>query len=55
VVVMAPRPGRIVAQISVGLTRPNPAGIEDTNEFAEYVKVVRAALRDAVISAQVMP
>jgi NitT/TauT family transport system ATP-binding protein len=55
VVVMAPRPGRIVAQISVGLTRPNPAGIEDANEFAAYVKAVRAALRDAVISAQVMP
>jgi NitT/TauT family transport system ATP-binding protein len=54
VVVMAPRPGRIVAQVPVGLARPNLAGVEDTNEFNEYVKTVRSALRDAVLSAQVM-
>jgi NitT/TauT family transport system ATP-binding protein len=54
VVVMAPRPGRIVAEIPVGLTRPNPVGIEDADEFAAHVKAVRSALRDAVLSAQVM-
>jgi NitT/TauT family transport system ATP-binding protein len=54
VVVMAPRPGRIVAQVPVGMARPNIAGVEDTNEFNEYVKTVRSALRDAVLSAQVM-
>ncbi len=55
VVVMAPRPGRIVAEVEVGLARPNAAGIEDTNEFNEHVKAVRSALRKAVLSAQVMP
>ena len=52
VVVMAPRPGRIVAEIPVGFERPNVAGIEDANEFNEQVKVVRAALRQAILSAQ---
>ena len=54
VVVMAPRPGRIVAELHVGLTRPNTAGVEDTDRFAAYVKAVRSALREAILSAQVM-
>jgi NitT/TauT family transport system ATP-binding protein len=54
VVVMAPRPGRIVAQVPAGLERPNVAGIEDTREFQDHVSTVRSALREAIISAQVM-
>jgi NitT/TauT family transport system ATP-binding protein len=54
VVVMAPRPGRIVAAIPVGLDRPSVADIEDTTEFLEHVKAVRAALRQAILSAQVI-
>lgn len=54
VVVMAPRPGRIVAKIPIGLARPNLAGIEDTDEFNTHVKAVRSALREAIISAQVI-
>lgn len=54
VVVMAPRPGRVVAHVPVGLARPNVAGIEDTREFQDHVTAVRSALREAIISAQVM-
>ncbi len=55
VVVMAPRPGRIVAEIPVGLVRPSVAGIEDTDAFNVHVKTLRAALREATLSAQVIP
>jgi NitT/TauT family transport system ATP-binding protein len=54
VVVMAPRPGRIVAEIPVALERPNVAGIEDTDEFNVHVRSVRSALREAILSAQVI-
>jgi NitT/TauT family transport system ATP-binding protein len=54
VVVMAPRPGRIVAEIPVGLARPSVAGIEDTDAFNIHVKSLRAALREATLSAQVI-
>jgi NitT/TauT family transport system ATP-binding protein len=54
VVVMAPRPGRIVKKVPIGLARPNVAGIEDTREFQDHVSTVRSALREAILSAQVM-
>jgi NitT/TauT family transport system ATP-binding protein len=54
IVVMAPRPGRIVAEIPVGLARPSAAGIEDTDEFNVHVRSVRSALRQAILSAQVI-
>ena len=55
VIVMAPRPGRIVAEVPVGLARPSISGIEDSTEFNDHVKNVRSALREAILSAQVMP
>jgi NitT/TauT family transport system ATP-binding protein len=54
VVVMAPRPGRIVAEIPVGLERPNSVGIEDTEAFNVHLRSVRSALREAIAGAQVI-
>jgi NitT/TauT family transport system ATP-binding protein len=54
VVVMAPRPGRIVTEIPVGLERPNSVGIEDTEVFNVHLRSVRSALREAIASAQVI-
>jgi NitT/TauT family transport system ATP-binding protein len=48
VIVMAPRPGRIVADVSVQLDRPTREGIEDTPKFAEYVREVRSHLREGI-------
>jgi NitT/TauT family transport system ATP-binding protein len=48
VLVMSPRPGRIVADIPVGLPRPRVAEVEDTVAFLEAATTVRRALRGAV-------
>lgn len=47
VLVMAPRPGRIVWTERVGLARPRTAAMEDDPEYLEHVSRVRAALREA--------
>lgn len=47
VLVFSPRPGRIVADIAVGLERPAPEGLEDSDEFHAHVRTLRAALRSA--------
>ncbi|MEX1022655.1 MAG: ABC transporter ATP-binding protein [Dehalococcoidia bacterium] len=47
VVVMSPRPGRIVADIRVDLPRPRPEAAEDSPAFLDVVARVRAALRSA--------
>ena len=47
VIVLSGRPGRIVADIAVGLPRPTPEGLEDTPEFGDALREVRAALRRA--------
>lgn len=46
VVVMAARPGRVANVRPVGLARPRNPEIEDTAEFHEYVRVLRADLRE---------
>ncbi len=47
VIVMGARPGRILAQERVELSRPRSASQEDTPEFLAHVRRVRAALRGA--------
>ena len=45
VVVLAPRPGRVVADVAVDLPRPRHAAIEETTAFLDHVARVREALR----------
>ncbi|MCK9486231.1 MAG: ABC transporter ATP-binding protein [Dehalococcoidia bacterium] len=52
VVVMSPRPGRIVADIPVPLARPRSEASEDTPEFLALVARVRASLHAAHGSAR---
>jgi NitT/TauT family transport system ATP-binding protein len=52
VVVLSARPGRVVAEIPIGLERPRRAAQEDTDEFVHYTRLVRAALRDGSASTQ---
>ena len=47
VIVLSGRPGRIIADIPVGLTRPAPEGLEDTAAYGDALRCVRAALRAA--------
>jgi NitT/TauT family transport system ATP-binding protein len=44
ILVMSPRPGRIVADIEVDLPRPRKAGIETTADFTKLVTRVRQEL-----------
>ena len=44
VLVMSPRPGRIVAEVAIDLPRPRTAGLEATPRFLDHVKQVRHAL-----------
>ena len=44
ILVMSPRPGRIVADIEVDLARPRPRGIETSADFARLVTRVRHEL-----------
>ena len=44
ILVMSPRPGRIVADIEVDLGRPRPRGIETSADFARLVTRVRHEL-----------
>lgn len=45
VIVLSGRPGRIVADIAVGLERPTPVGLEESSEFLAALASVRTALR----------
>ncbi|MDO9444506.1 MAG: ABC transporter ATP-binding protein, partial [Dehalococcoidia bacterium] len=47
VVVMAPRPGRILDDLRVPLPRPRTDALEETPEFAALVTRIRAVLREA--------
>jgi NitT/TauT family transport system ATP-binding protein len=47
VIVLSGRPGRIVADVAVGLERPSPIGLEETPAFLSALATVRAALRAA--------
>lgn len=44
VVVLGPRPGRVVADLPVPLPRPRPPGVEETAAFLDTVRRARAAL-----------
>ena len=46
VVVMAPRPGRIATERTIDLERPRTPEMEDSAEFHEIVRVLRADLRE---------
>lgn len=46
VVVLSPRPGRIVGVEVIDLPRPRPAGIEDEPAFHDHVRRLRALLRE---------
>ena len=46
VVVLSPRPGRVVADVPVTLPRPRDAALEETPAFLGLVARVREALRD---------
>jgi NitT/TauT family transport system ATP-binding protein len=41
VIVMAPRPGRVVRELKVELPRPRSIEMEFSREFAEYGAIVR--------------
>jgi NitT/TauT family transport system ATP-binding protein len=47
VVVMAPRPGRIVDVIDIDLSRPRPAAQINTPAFHHYEDLIRRRLQDA--------
>ena len=51
VVVMTPRPGRVVATVRVALPRPRTLEMEFSEEFRGYAKVVR----DAIASSRGQP
>jgi NitT/TauT family transport system ATP-binding protein len=46
VIVMAPRPGRVVHVETVNLPRPRDESMEDDAQFLEHVRVVRRALHE---------
>ena len=50
VLVMSPRPGRIVAEEVVGLARPRELRVEESPEFAAAESRLREALREAVLA-----
>lgn len=46
VVVMAPRPGRVAAELAIELPRPRTAAMEDDPAFHEIVRRLRTVLRE---------
>ena len=44
VVVMSPGPGRVDANLPIELPRPRAEGVEETAQFSEHARRVRAAL-----------
>lgn len=49
VVVLSPRPGRVVADVSVGLPRPRPDDVDDDPRFVERCSEVRHHLRSTML------
>ncbi len=48
IVVMAARPGRIIADLSTGAAAPRPAGFRTSPEYAATCRTVSAALERAM-------
>ena len=46
VLVLGSRPGRVTAEVNVGLERPRTEAMEDSAEFAAAVREIRDALRE---------
>ncbi len=46
ILVMSPRPGRIVANIEIGLPRPRTLDIRDLPEFSKYNRQIRKIFRE---------
>jgi NitT/TauT family transport system ATP-binding protein len=44
VIVMSPRPGRVVAEVTVNLSRPRTIAMRDSAEFVVYQQLLRAAI-----------
>ena len=49
VLVVSPRPARVVADISIGLARPRPSDLDDDRTFLSLCGVVRRALRQGML------
>ncbi|HEX5939559.1 MAG TPA: ABC transporter ATP-binding protein, partial [Dehalococcoidia bacterium] len=47
VIVLSPRPGRIVAEAAIELPRPREAADETSPEFGRYLEQMRSALQVA--------
>lgn len=45
VLVMSPRPGHIVSEVSIGFSRPRTPEIRDTPEFLEYQRDIRKCMQ----------
>jgi NitT/TauT family transport system ATP-binding protein len=50
VVVMAPRPGRVVAEVTIDLPRPRTADMRETPRFAEYQRKLRLMLEGMAVA-----
>jgi NitT/TauT family transport system ATP-binding protein len=48
VIVMSPRPGRIVHEYQVPFPRPRDRDIAESAEFSEVVRQLRAVMRDEI-------
>jgi len=46
VIVMSPQPGRIAASLEIDLPRPRGEEIEETQQFVDYTRRLRALLRE---------
>jgi NitT/TauT family transport system ATP-binding protein len=50
VVVLSPRPGRIVGDVQIALPRPRHADVEDAPEFFAHVTELRRHLREGLVA-----
>lgn len=49
VVVLSPRPGRIIADIRIGFDRPRQVDVKDAPRFRDYAREIRHVLESAVM------
>jgi NitT/TauT family transport system ATP-binding protein len=55
IVVMSPRPGRVIERVSVGLARPRTIEMMSSPEFGRHTLEIRAMLGSAGVSAGTAP